>query len=266
MEPEASQNFTSQEKELLEQIHLLGGRKIEDYIDGVSMLLEGLSITTIGAGVAVLGLRLFYEGQGLWLKHLILNHAQPFEVVTNHGVFNVESFKAFGILSQARLNLAREIFPFLDLLLKNIFINHENLWYWTEFGIARKRILNMGLLDKPPTNKDGKSKRIKAWADSLREREDETQSVEFYHYLQDLPKGLMLIKFLEELDQFMEGQAINLIKDGNAQFEDIYTNYLKKCRSVANAIRNDLEIQAGYLIDGEFYITSKNVRNPKPFA
>jgi hypothetical protein len=150
-------------------------------------------------------------------------------------------------------------------MLWELFVSPQNFWYWTENGIARKRLKGMGLLEAPATT-DGKSQRIKVWTDSLKQRKDETQNIEFYNLFEFLSNEAMLLRFLEELDEFLEGQFIDLINRGNTQFEDIYNNYLNKVRLVANKIRNNPEIQAGYCLDGELYMTAKNVRNPKPFA
>jgi hypothetical protein len=264
MPNQASEEFAKEIIALIKNEEL-ANQPLETFIKGVSMLPGDCPWTTMGHGVAVLNLRLLYEAQGQWLNHFVLGRSEPVELITNRGSFEIKDFEAFGIWSKARLDLTQKVFPFLSPVLQELFVSPQNFWYWIENGIARKRLKGMGLLEAPPTT-DGKSQRIKEWTDSLKQRKDEIQNVEFYNPFEFLSNEAMLLRFLEELDKFLERQVIELIKAGNGKFEDSYDQYISSCRKAKNKIRNNPEIQVGYCLDGELYMTSKNVRNPKPFA
>jgi hypothetical protein len=240
-------------------------KPIDTFIKGLSLLPGDCPWTTMGHGVAVLGLQLLFNAQAAWLNHFLLGHDKPSELVTDYGTFDIKDYEAFGIWSKARLDLTQAIFPFLDPVIQQLFVSPQNLWYWIEQAVARKRLKGMGLLEAPATT-DKKSQRIKVWTDSLKEREDETQNIEFYNPFEFLSNEAMLLRFLEELDKFLEGQVIELIKAGNGKFEDSYAQYISSCRKAKNKIRITQSIQVGYCLDGELYVTAKNVRNPKPFA
>ena len=255
--------------------------KLHDYIWFIAEFPKPL-LTTIPSGSKeqelLQGLQGTYSGISIWLSCL----AQSQSELSNSQLSYIEDFKPLGLLAQAILTLARDVYSHKQCSeeLNHLFNSAEHLWFFCEVAICRRELMRVGLTTQPvilhqeniarqkQKSEKGllsKEKLLDNWSKAIQQLEDPSEVKKSTSSFKDR------VDLFEHLDWVLLNEAIRIADvDGNFYCVS-WQKFTKTLHTVRNKVRKSKNLQAVYLYtfvnfldEVHLHLTGKNRKMPKP--